>query len=93
MQSVRTQIRIDIKKVNFEKKKQQQTPTKACIITQKAKSYKCKDGFDAQGISAIRRGAVEYSGEMSYLLRITLALFGHSCNRYLIHMGRCVTDV
>ena len=91
MQSVRTQIRIDRKNVNFEKK--QQTPTKACISTQKAKSYKCKDGFDAQGISAIRRGAVEYSGEMSYLLRITLALFGHSCNRYLIHMGRCVTDV
>ena len=37
------------KKVNFEKS--QQTPKKK--NTQKAKGYKCKEGFDAQAISAI----------------------------------------
>ena len=61
--------------------------------TEGKKSYKCKEGFNAQAINAIRRGAVKCSGEMAYLLRITLALFGHSCNKFLILMGRCVADV
>ena len=91
MQSVWTQIRIDRKKVQFEKS--QQTPTKTWKITQKAKSYKCKEGFDAQAISVIRRRAVKCSGEIAYLLRITCALLGHSCNKYLILVCRCVTDV
>ena len=49
--------------------------------------------FDAQAIRAIRRGVVKCYGEMAYLLRIALALFGHSCNKYLILIDRCVTDV
>ena len=44
-------------------------------ITQNAKGYKCKEGFDAHAISAIWQRAVKCSSEMATLLRITLALF------------------
>ena len=32
-------------------------------------------------------------GDTAQLVRITYAFFGHSCNKYLILMGRFVTDV
>ena len=57
------------------------------------RGYTCKEAFNAQAISAILRRAVKCSFVMANLLRITLALFGHSCNKYLIIMCRCVTGV
>ena len=52
-----------------------------------------KEGFDARAISVIRRRPVKCSGETAQLVRISFAFFGHSCNKYLILMGRFVTDV
>ena len=52
-----------------------------------------KEGVDACALRAIRRRAVKCSNETAQLVRITCAFFGHSCNKYLILMGRFVTGV
>ena len=54
---------------------------------------KVKEGFDARAISAIRRRAVKCSAETAQLARTTSALFGYSCDKYLILIGRFVNDV
>ena len=77
------------KKVNFEKK-----PSRRQQKHKKLPSMqRVKEGFDARAIRAIRRRAVKCSGETAQLVRIRCAFFGHSCNKYLIFMGRFVTDV
>ena len=79
-------------KVNFEKKNTSRRKKPPWNYTE-GKGLHMLSRFDAQAISAIWRWAVKCSGEMANLLRITMVLFGHSCNKYLILMRRCVTDV
>ena len=79
-------------------------PTKKKLILKKASKrqekheklpsmQRVKEGVDACALSAIRRRAVKCSDETAQLVRITCAFFGHSCNKYLILMGRLVTGV
>ena len=83
-----------LKKGSFEKKNQTKTASRRQQKHTKLPSMqKVKEGFDARAISAIRRRAVKRSGETAQLVRITCAFFGHSWNKYLILMGRFVTDV
>ena len=72
-----------LKTASRRKEKHEKTPSMQIV----------KEGVGACAISAIRRRAVKYSGENAQLVRITRAFFGHSCNKYLILMCRCVTDV
>ena len=77
------------KKVNFEKKVSRRQEKHEKLPSMQ----RVKEGVDACALSAIRRRAVKRSGETAQLVRITCAFFGHSCNKYLIFLCRCVTDV
>ena len=82
------------KKIILKKKQQLKTASRRQQKHEKLPSMqKVKEGFAARAISAIRRRAVKCSGETAQLVRITCSFFGHSCNKYLILMGRFVTDV
>ena len=72
-----------LKKVSRRQEKHEKLPS----------MQRVKEGVDACALSAIRRRTVKRSGETAQLVRITCAFFGHSCNKYLIFMGRFVTDV
>ena len=81
------QIRTDRKKLILKKASRRQQKHKKIPSMQRV-----KEGFDARAISVIRRRPVKCFVETAQLVRISCAFFGHSCNKYLILMGRFVTD-